>query len=269
MNVSIVQFSPQLGNIASNIEQINLLLKGCTNSDLIILPELANSGYNFQSFEEAFNCSVNSSKSDFIDFLKDISFSTNSGIICGINERVGKHLFNSAVYLNDGKFVGLYRKLHLFADEFKYFEPGDVGLPIFNYNGLKFGILICFDWAFPEIWRYLALKDVNLVCHPSNLVLPYAQNVIPSYSIINRIYIATANRIGTEHGITFSGNSIISDPDGNIAGQLSGEEEGILTVKMDIEKSKNKMLTHSNHIFNDRRLDVYSDLGEIKNSFIQ
>ena len=266
MKISIIQFAPVLGDTLANTDKLSILLSKCKNTDLIIIPELANSGYNLQSKEEAINCSIEPEASDFIEFLKKSSIKLDAGIICGINEKLDDDLYNSAIFIDKGKIIGSYRKLHLFLNEYKLFKPGDSGLPIFEFRGIKIGILICFDWLFPEAWRHLALNGVDLICHPSNLVLPHAQNVIPVYALINRIYIATANRIGTENDLTFSGNSIVADPNGKVIGSASRKNEEVLTVEIDTTLSKNKMLTPLNDAFTDRRLDVYGDLSLVTES---
>jgi len=221
---------------------------------------LANSVYNFNSKEEALEYSEDLENSKFVNFLIQQAQKLNAGIVAGVNERKGDKLYNSSILVDESGIIGKYRKLHLFLNEPDFFEKGNTGLPIFEFRGYKIAMLICFDWMIPEIWRTIALNGVDLICHPSNLVLPYAQSVIPAYAIVNHIYIATANRVGTERGVTFSGQSIIANPQGKIIGQLSPAKEEVLMVDVDLELSRNKNITERNHLFKDRRLDVYKDL---------
>jgi len=260
MKIAIIQFEPLLGKPKQTLSKLNSLLSSCKEADLIILPELANSGYNFNSKEEALKYSDDLKNDEFVNFLIEQAKILNAGIVAGVNERDGDNLYNSAIMVDKSGIIGKYRKLHLFLNEPDFFEKGNMGLPIFEFNGYKIGMLICFDWMIPEIWRHMALNGVDLICHPSNLVLPYAQSVIPSYAIINHIYIATANRVGTERGVTFSGQSILANPFGEIIGQLSKTKEEVLFCDVDLEISKNKNITERNHLFDDRRLDVYCDL---------
>lgn len=260
MKIAIVQFEPILGKPEQTINKLSSLFSSCNNADLIILPELANSGYNFNSKEEAFESSEELENGKFVNFLIEKAKKLNAGIVAGINERESDKLYNSAILVDETGVIGKYRKLHLFLNEPDFFEKGDTRLPIFDFKGYKIGMLICFDWMIPEIWRNMALNNVDLICHPSNLVLPYAQSVIPAYAIINHIFIATANRIGTERGVTFSGQSIVANPFGKIIGQLSKAKEEVLFCDIDLEISKNKNITERNHLFDDRRLDVFCDL---------
>ena len=121
-------------------------------------------------------------------------------------------------------------------------------------------MLICFDWVFPEAWRILALKGADIICHPSNLVLPYAQKAVPVNGLMNKTYNITSNRYGNERGVTFSGSSIISDPEGIVEAKAQKKADAVCIVEMDLDKTRNKMITPRNHLFNDRRPEIYGDL---------
>ena len=101
-------------------------------------------------------------------------------------------------------------------------------------------MLICYDYWFPEVWRVLSLKGVNLICHPSNLLkLDMAQSVIPVYAMLNKIFIATVNRVGKEDNMSFCGSSIIASPEGKVMFSASENREevqviDILVLWMDI-----------------------------------
>lgn len=256
MKIALIQFAPVFGDIKSNIEKLKPLLEKAKNADLLVLPELANSGYNFDSKDEAKQFSETIEDSVFINFLKNYCREYEFCVASGFCEREGNNLFNTALLIDKTGVIGKYRKLHLFMNEKKIFEPGNLGLPIFTIGKVKIGMLVCFDWMFPEVWRKLALNGVDLILHPSNLVLPYAQSVIPSYSLINRIFIATANRIGTEKDLTFTGQSVITNPKGELIAKAGAEEE-ILILDIDPKLARNKMITPMNDAFKDRRSDIY------------
>ena len=261
MRIAIVQFFPAFCNPNENIVILRTLLQKCYGADLVVLPELSNSGYNFQNQEQAWDSSEKVGDGEFSRFLKEQAQLMGCSIISGINERDGEKLYNSAIMVDKDGVQGVYRKLHLFLNEFDFFEKGNLGLPLFEIGGEKIGVLICFDWMFPELWRSLALRGAELIVHPSNLVLPYAQKVVPSYCITNRIFALTANRIGTEHGVTFSGQSILVNPKGEYLCSLSQTDPEVAIHEIDLKESHNKMITPRNHAFEDRRLDVFPDLG--------
>lgn len=256
MKIALIQFAPVFGDLKSNIEKLKPLLVKAKNADLLVLPELANSGYNFGSIEEAKQFSETIEDSIFINFLKKYCREFQFCVATGFLEREDRKLFNSALLIDQTGVIGKYRKLHLFMKEKEYFAPGNLGLPIFTIGDVKIGMLICFDWMFPEVWRRLALKDVDLILHPSNLILPYAQSVIPSYSLVNRIFIATANRVGTEEDLRFTGQSVITNPKGELIAQ-AGTEEEIVILDIDPKLARDKMITPMNDAFKDRRRDIY------------
>jgi predicted amidohydrolase len=256
--VSIIQFQPALAEPEENIRRLEQLIDAVHDSQLIVLPELSNSGYNFRDFAEAYQYSeVIGENGLFQDFLISRAKEKNIYVVSGINEREGDKLYNSAILVGPGGIVGKYRKMHLFMDEKDIFQKGNSGLPVFDLGIYKIGIMICFDYLFPEPWRIMAQKGADLVCHPSNLLTENPHKCVPGLSLMNRIYIATANRIGTERGITFNGKSFITDPGGNIIEMASGDKTMILTAEIDTQLSGNKMITSRNHVFDDRRPEAY------------
>jgi predicted amidohydrolase len=160
-------------------------------------------------------------------------------------------------------YVGRYRKLHLFMNEKDFFQPGNAGLPVFDIGLCKVGMLVCFDWLFPEVWRILALKGADVICHPSNLVLPrLAQQAVPIHALVNRVYVVTANRIGSEGKLTFTGMSTIADPRGEVLSQASSADQELCVVEVDPELAKGKAITPRNNVLADRRPEEYTLLCE-------
>jgi predicted amidohydrolase len=259
LKIGCLQFSPVLGDRPATIQKLSALLPQAAGLDLLVLPELCNSGYNFTSKEQAWDTSESVEDSEFLDFLMKMCNEHNLHIVTGFNERQGDKLFNSAVLVGPRGYLGKYQKLHLFFNEKDFFEPGETGLPVFDIGGCKLGIQVCFDWMYPEAWRILALKGAEVICHTSNLVLPgLAQRAVPIHALINRIFTITANRVGTEGDLTFTGLSTIADTRGNILGQASATGEELLTAEIDPAVARDKQITAKNHILKDRRPQDYS-----------
>ncbi|UJB72357.1 hypothetical protein HRE53_27650 (plasmid) [Acaryochloris sp. 'Moss Beach'] len=144
-----------------------------------------------------------------------------------------------------------------------FFSPGNTDYSVYDIGICKIGMLICFDWVFPEAWRILALKGADIICHPSNIVLPgLCQKTIPGHSICNRIFVVTANRIGTEGNLTFTGSSIICDPRGDILTQASNNQEEVMISDIDLSLARDKSITSRNNLFLDRRPDKYLDIAK-------
>ena len=261
IHLSLIQYAPVLGDVAANIAILsNSRYSEAWKSEIVVLPELASSGYRFRSRDEAMACAETIDGS-FVAFLKNQAKQYGCCIVSGLNERSGSLLFNSSVMVMPNGDVNLYRKLHLFSDEKDIFQPGDLGAPVFETPWGKVGMLVCFDWMFPEVWRMMALQGADLVCHPSNLVLPWCQSVIPSYALVNKYYVATANRVGQELDLAFTGQSIVCSPQGDVLVQGSESDEQVITIEVDLSRSSDKQITPRNHALLDRRVDVYGNFG--------
>ena len=261
MKTSIIQFSPKLGDIAVNTDKVNRLLDQTHGSKLVVLPELANTGYNFRDRDHALTLASKVEKSTFIDMLIDRAGRHKQYIVSGFHELSGELLFNTSVLVSGKGVIGKYRKVHLFMYEKEIFESGDMGFPVFELEGFKLGMLICFDYLFSEAWRIVGLKGADVVAHPSNLITDNAQKMIPAQALSNRMFVVTANRAGTERDLTFNGKSFAVNPAGEFVARITDDEEKILTFEIDLALAKNKYITQLNHVFDDRFPQLYRELS--------
>ncbi len=254
IKIGYAQFAPVLGDPQKNAGMIETMAPDFQDADLIVLPELCSSGYNFSSRDEAMDSSEILIKSNFIDRLQAICKKYHLHLVAGVNERDGDLLYNSAVLISPDGIVGKYRKMHLFWNEKDIFEPGDLGFPVFNVADYNSGLLICFDWVFPEAWRILALKNADIICHPSNLVLPdLAQKAIPVRAVENHFYVVMANRCGDEGDLHFTGCSTIAGPGGDILAQSTESAVEVKIIEADLALARNKQITPRNSVLADRR----------------
>ena len=261
VKIGFIQTHPILAQPERNIARIEELVGQARGADLLVLPELCHTGYRFESRKQAWELSETVNGSVFLGRLQVLCEKHQLHVVAGFNERDGEKLFNSAVLVGPDGVIGKYRKMHLFMDEKDIFEPGDIGLPVFDIGFCRVGLLICFDWIFPEVWRILALKGADIICHPSNLVIPgLCQKAIPVHAVCNRVFVITANRIGTERDLTFTGLSTVADPKANVLIQASSDREEVDLIDVDIALARDKNATPRNHVFNDRRPGEYSDL---------
>lgn len=259
MNIAIIQFSPVFCDSGKTATLLKPLLEEARRADLIVLPELANSGYNFRTRDEAFQHAENPEDSPFAEMLHGFCKSNVCSVVTGFNEKARDKIYNTSLLIDETGIVGKYRKIHLFWNEKDFFSPGNLRPQVYDVKGAKVGMLICFDWMFPELWRSLALKGADIICAPSNLVLPgKAQKAIPVHAMINRVFVALANRMGTEDQLTFTGNSLIAGTDGEVLVSASATENQIIMTEIDPGKARDKMITPRNHAINDRRPEFYS-----------
>ena len=262
MKTSIIQFQPKLGDIAANIDKVNKLLKTANHAGLIILPELANTGYNFKDKEQALSLAAYPEESAYVEMLINHAKKNKQFIVTGFNELHENKLYNSSVLITKDEIAGKYRKVHLFMNEKSIFEAGNLGFPVFEIQEFKIGMLICFDYLFPEAWRIMGLKGADIIAHPSNLITENAYRVVPAQAIINKFFVFTANRIGTERNLTFNGKSFATDPSGNILNRASNDNETILSIDIDPLQARDKFITPLNHVLNDRFPKKYKGIIE-------
>jgi len=270
LSVATVQFEPIVGESARNLAAINRLVRiaKADGADIVVLPELAVSGYNFRDAEEVEALSGAVPGGPGADVLCQLAAELSIYVVSGIAERDGGRFYNSAMICGPQGFIGKYRKLHLWNNEHRYFEKGNIGLPVFDLPFGRVGIAICYDGWFPETFRSLALAGAELVCVPTNWVpMAGAESVAePMANILhkaaahsNGMFIACADRTGTERGQRFIGRSLIIGPDGwPISGPASADREEILLAKIDLSSvAETRALNSFNHLLGDRRADVY------------
>lgn len=261
MKAGFIQTNPVFGNISVNVERATECI-AATDADLIVLPELFNTGYQFISIDETTELSENIPAGFTTQRLIALSRERGVYIVAGIAERAGERCYNSAVLTGPGGFLGVYRKTHLFFEEKLWFSPGDTGFRVWKTPIGAIGIMVCFDWFFPESARTLALMGADIIAHPSNLVLPFCPDAMVTRCLENRVFAVTANRTGTEErggrgALAFIGRSGIISPRGEILCRASDDQEESAVVEIDPAVARDKNLNPYNNFFADRRPDLY------------
>jgi len=271
--IACVQMEPRVGekheNVARSIGYIEEAAK--KSASLIVLPELTNTGYVFADREEAFSLAEELPAGETAQAWADVAQRLGVHIVAGIAEREGKRLYNSAVFVGPSGLVGLYRKLHLWDREHLFFEPGNRGVPVFDTPLGRISIAICYDGWFPEVYRLAAMRGADMVCVPTNWVpMPGQPAARPAMAATltmaaahsNGMMIACANRIGTERGQPFIGQSLIVGGDGwPVAGPASCDQDEILYAAVDLQRTRSgRTFNAFNHALRDRRTDVYDPM---------
>ncbi len=267
LKAGFYQFEPGFGEVESNLEKVLSALEE-VEADLIVLPELAFTGYYFQDRSEVLSLAEDTRHSRTVDGLVQLCRRRDIYLVTGFAERCGDKAFNCALLIGPQGLVHTYRKLHLFNTEKEYFDSGDTPLATVEVRGARIGMMVCFDWAFPEVARILALKGADILCHPSNLVLPVCQQAMLTRSLENGVFSVTANRIGSDtrpHGsLEFTGRSQVVGPNGECIHRATSDREELYLAELDIHLARNKMMTDRNDLFEDRRPPFYASLSETK-----
>jgi predicted amidohydrolase len=262
MKIGYIQTSPLFGDKDANLSQADELMKGI-RADLLVLPELFSTGYAFQSKEELSDL-AEETNGPTCRFLMQRSLDTGAVIVAGFAEKDGGSFYNSSVMVFAGKVTGVYRKLHLFNREKLFFTPGNYPLKVFEINGARIGMMICFDWIFPEACRVLALEGAQVIAHPANLVLPWCQQAMTVRCLENRVFAVTANRTGAEKrgadDLVFTGASQVTSCDGTILSSASADSACTGLVETDPALAGRKLVNDFNDVIADRRPEFYRPL---------
>lgn len=259
--VAYYQFRPLFGSPEKNLEKVCKALAG-VKADLVVLPELPFTGYYFENRTELKSYAEDPRESAIVEELVRLCRKERFNLVTGFAERAGNEIFNSSLLIGPRGIRDTYRKIHLFNEEKKMFTPGDTAPRINRIKGVRVGMLICFDWIFPEITRALALQGMDLLCHPSNLVIKgLCQKAMITRCIENSIFAVTANRYGADqrpHGsIKFTGLSQVIGPRGEVLHRGPGTRTALHIETIDPARARQKMLTPANHVLRDRRPEFY------------
>lgn len=262
MKVAFVQTSPEFGAIEKNVDAAVARLGGL-GARLVVLPELFSTGYQFRSTQELRSLAEDAEHGYAGRALARAAKENGCFIVAGFAEKSGGKLFNSSMLVGPKGLMDVYRKAHLFWNEKKVFARGDTPLKVHDIGGARIGMMICFDWLFPEVARELALKGADIICHPSNLVLPHCPQAMITRSLENRVFTITANRVGTEKrveglSLTFIGQSQVTAPDGRLLVRAPSRGAWSKAVEIEPKDARNKLITPVNHAFKDLRADLLS-----------
>ena len=262
--IGFFQFEPKFGEVAANLAKVLSALQH-VDADVIVLPELAFTGYYFQDRSELMSMAEDPETSATVEGLTRLCRERDFFLVTGFAERCADKLFNSALLIGPHGVLGTYRKLHLFNTEKDYFDPGDTPLETTDVRGAKIGMMVCFDWAFPEVARILSLQGADILCHPSNLVLDWCQKAMVTRCLENAVFAVTANRIGADvrpHGeLTFTGQSQVTAPKGEIVYRAARDAEELYIAEVDLSLARDKFMTLKNDVIRDRRPEFYASLS--------
>ena len=271
-NVVCIQTYPVLGDKSKNINRMIELIEKAVNekpdTQLVVFPELATTGYEcgekFKDLAEVINY-----KSETVQAFSKVALKYHIHIVLGMAERDADDpevLYNSQLFIgNKGEIIGTYRKIHLFDTEKNWFTAGKE-YKVFNTEIGRIGLFICYDASFPEVARILAIKGVDLLVHSTNWDKPYDDDMdrlISVRALENTVYIACCNRVGKDINLDFFGHTRILDPVGKVISDVKGEVEDYIYASLDydkIEKLKKKEYT----MLSERRPELYTSLSDCR-----
>jgi predicted amidohydrolase len=271
IKVAAIQMEPRVGDKAGNVkQQLAFVAEAAAQGvRLMVLPELGNTGYIFNTREEVAGLAEEVPGGPTCAAWIKACRGHDVYLCAGIAEQDGERYYNCAALIGPKGYIGKYRKIHLWDEEKLFFEPGDLGIPVFHLPFGRLGVMICYDGWHPEVARILALQGADIICDPTCWVLVpgivTAENPISAYvhmasAHVNGLFMICADRCGVERGCTFLGNSCVVGPAGFVAGPASFEKTEIVAAEINLAQARYKHWTDLADPFADRRTDLYDRL---------
>lgn len=262
------QLAPRVGDLAHNEELVRDAVRRALadRADILVLPELATSGYVFADAEEARRTAIGADD-PFFGELRALLDGTRTVVVLGFCEAAGDDvLHNSAAVVDAAGVRAVYRKTHLWDRETLFFTPGDRLPPVIGTPHGRIGVLICYDLEFPEMPRRLALAGADLIAVPTNwpLVQESPPGERPAEIIqaqaaarANGLFIACADRTGTERGQQWTGGTAVVNQYGWITATAAAPDHRA-TTDLFARLARDKSLSPHNDLLGDRRPDLYA-----------
>ena len=235
-------------------------------AQIVVLPELVNSGYVFESADEA-RAAAEPRDGALLETWAAEAARGDALVIGGFCELAADGcVYNSSALVDGDGVVAVYRKLHLWDAEARWFSPGEEPAPVIDTRHGKLGLAVCYDIEFPELTRGLALAGAELIVLPANW--PYDPDPVDGRPVLhslaavtayfNKVFVAVCDRCGTERGVEFQGGSVIADPAGSLrAGPVSDRGALTISAECDLNTARDKRTSQRNDAFADRRPDQY------------
>ncbi len=275
MKIAGVQMDVRLADVQANLDVIIQRLKETRSAGatLTVFPECALTGYCYDSLLEA-RPFAEPIPGPSTSRLGAVCAELDAYAVVGMLEADGDRLFNAAALVGPQGVIGSYRKVHLpYLGIDRVATHGDRPFAVHEVAGVRVGMHICYDGAFPESVRVMTILGADLIVLPTNWPPGsecMAANGVNMRAMENVVYYMSVNRVGTERGFRFIGRSRIADPSGNTLAQSTGEEQEILYAEIDPAKARNKHIirVHGKHEIDrlaDRRPDMYGILTQPHN----
>ena len=270
IKVASLQTLPEFGEVERNLSVLDeaFARAAAAGAQIVVAPELCNTGYMFggrsdlealgETIPDGPSCQRWMAAAKRHDLL----------IVAGICERAGTKFYNSCLMIDSSGLLAVYRKVHLWDQENRHFTPGDLGFPVVETRFGRVGMFICYDSWFPESYRSCALQGADLICLPTNWVpIPgqdptreaMANILVMAAAHSNAVNVIAADRVGTERGQPFIGQSLIVDHTGwPKGGPASSSDPEMILAVLDIEATRrSRAWGEFNVVVGDRRPDQY------------
>ena len=250
IKLAAVQIEPKLMKTGEKLQSVlHATRKAADNhADLIVFPECSLTGYVFSSRQEALPF-AETIPGPSTEKLGALCQELRVYVIFGLLEKENDKLFNATAFLGPQGLIGKYRKSHLpFLGVDRFVDISEQPLRVHRTPIGNIGLHICYDVAFPESSRVLALLGADVLALPSNFPQgrrgeKFITYVISARALENRVHVVSADRVGSERGVLFAGLSKVVDASGEILSLASPDREEIIYGEVSLESARQKHLT--------------------------
>lgn len=242
VTIASVQMDCRLGDKKYNIKKSLKILETISkDSDIVCFPEFFTTGYSLDLIDKDFYHLAETIPGETTEIFSREAKKRNIAIIGVIVEKDSNNadiLYDTAFVIDrNGKLAGKYRKTHIYTNEHKYFNAGEK-VPVFDLSGVKIGIAICFDHAFPQLFTMMALQGAQVIFIPSVVPVKYEYLLelrSRARAQDNQVFIAAVNRVGREGDVTYCGLSQIINPRGEVIAKSSPDKEECIIEKLNLD----------------------------------
>ena len=170
VKIACLQTEPAFGKVDANLDTLDRLIAEASaqGAQIVVAPELCNTGYVFKSKSELEEMAEEIPSGQSCQRWRSAAAYHDVIFVAGICERANGCFYNSSVMVGSEGVMATYRKVHLWDQENRFFEPGDLGFPVVETPHGRVGMFICYDSWFPESYRSCALSGADLICLPTN-----------------------------------------------------------------------------------------------------
>ena len=272
--VAACQLGLAVGEVESNraVAAAAIAESAGHGAELVVLPELCDSGYVFTGEAEARALATPVARNPTLREWQVLAAQYRTTIVGGFCE-LGEDglVYNSAAFVGPDGVIAVYRKAHLWDAEKLVFTPGDAPPPVVDLPFGRAGLMICYDLEFPEWVRLAALAGADLIAAPVNwpaMPVPASERPcdvvrVQADACVNGVFIAVADRCRVERGVSWVGGTVIVGPDGYpLVGPVTADESAVLVASCELARARKKQISEHNDVLADRRPLLYRQVAE-------
>ena len=259
MKIAVAQIACSPGDLSANLRTLREFAERAkaAGAELVVFPEMVDTGYVMNIIRKQAMPWTDGA----VPELQEIGRALSMAIVCGVSEKEGGYIYNSQVVVDSsGAIIAKYRKTHLFApiEEDKCCTPGQ-DLVSVALGPFQFGLTICYDLRFPELYRALAVdRQTNVFVISSAWPFPRNEHLrllATARAIENQSYVILANRVGRDDGAPFCGTSAVIDPAGIVVAAASADRAELIVA--DLSEEVLASVRERMPVLNHRRPDLY------------